>query len=320
MKKSALALLLASAFVLAGCSSDKVVDPYAGNDAKYIYATGHSMLQRGDYSDAITAFQSLDSQYPFDQYAKMGDMELIYAQYKNDEPALALAAANRFIQLYPSDPNISYAYYMRGVVNFDNGRSFLERYTPYDMSKHNPIEYQNAYKDFNTVVTIYPNSPYAADARRRMIFLNNTMAQYQLNVASYYYQWKAYTAAINRAQMVLTHYPQTPALEGALGVMVQSYEALNLPTLEKSAKLLLKANFPNDPLVKDMPMPTLQQTGAAQAEQAASTVVPTATTPAATTTRPKPVSVKVKPLENAPSKKNTVPPPKTPVPNPANPN
>jgi outer membrane protein assembly factor BamD len=311
MKRLLLPLIIASALTLSACSSDKTVDPYAGNDAKYIYASGHTSLRDGDWNGAITAFQSLDAQYPFGNYARMGDLELIYAQYQNDDPALALAAANRFIRLYPSDPNIAYAYYMRGVINFENGRSFLERYTPYDMAKHDPIEYQNAYQDLNTVVMLYPNSPYVQDARRRMMYLSNTMAQYQLNVATYYFQMKAYVAAVTRAKGVLIHYPQTPALEGALSIMAQSYEQLNLPELEKSALLLLKANFPNDPLVKNMPMPTLVQANQAKAQQTNALVVPPPLAPSKTpVTKKQPISVKIKPLKQ-PSNTSPMPPPTT---------
>ena len=260
MKKQILGVCtLASILMLSACSSDKIVDPYQGNDAKYIYASGHSDLQSGDYTGAVQAFQSLDAQYPFNTYTRLGDLEIIYAQYENDNPALALAAANRFIRLYPTDPQVAYAYYMRGVINFDNGRSFLQRYTPYDMAKHDSESYPNAYKDFDTVITLYPDSPYVEDARRRMMYLNNVMAQYQLNIATYYYKMEAYAAAAERAKTVLVYYPQTPQLEGALVVMANSYEQLHLPKLEQSAKLMLKANFPNDPLVKDMPMPALQK-------------------------------------------------------------
>ena len=238
------------ALVLVACSTTKV-DPYLGNSPDYIYAKGHTLLQKGAFDDATTAYQSLDTQYPFNPFTQKGDLDMIYAQYQADNPALAIAAANRYVRMYPNDAHLDYAYYMRGVVEFDNGRSFLERHTPYDMSQHNADGYQNAYQDLNTVVTQYPTSPYMTDARRRMMYLVNTMAQFQLNVATYDYEMTEYVGAINRATIVLINYPQTPALQGALEVMVNSYQALGLTELAQSSLAMLKMNFPHNPLLKD---------------------------------------------------------------------
>jgi outer membrane protein assembly factor BamD len=244
MKKTLLALLCSSLFLTA-CSSDTKPDPYLGNTADYIYAKGQTYLHKGDYNDAITAYQSLDSQYPFEPYSQKGDLALIYAYYKNDQAALALTAADRYIHLYPSDPTVAYAYYMTGVVDFENGRGFLQRRLPYDMSQRNPDNYTSAFHSFNQVVTAFPSSPYAQDARRRMVYLNNTLGQYQLNVADFYLERKAYVAAANRAQNVLINYPQTPAVQGALEVIIQSYQALGLPDLAKNYQAILNKNYPN---------------------------------------------------------------------------
>ena len=282
MKRRLLLPLAILTGALSACSTTKPVDPYQGDQPAYIFAVGHSDLQKGNYDKAIAAFQSLNSQYPFDDYAKQGYLDLIYAQYADHNSALALAAANRFLKLYPNDPGVAYAYYMRGVVNFDNGRSFLQRYFPYHMAEHDPVEYRNAFQDFTMVVTQYPNSPYAPDARRRMVYLNNTMAQYQLNVAEYYYKMRAYVAAITRAKVIVLHYSTTPALQGALVTLVESYHELNLPLLENSARLLLKANFPDNALVKDMPMPALQVVANATQEMQVSASVGSGSTKAPT--------------------------------------
>jgi outer membrane protein assembly factor BamD len=243
MKRTLLALICSS-LLLTACSSGTKPDPYIGDSPDYIYAKGQAYLHKNDYNDAITAYQSLDSQYPFEQYSQKGDLALIYAYYKNDQAALALTSADRYIHLYPTDPNVAYAYYMTGVVDFENGRGFLQRRLPYDMAQHNPDNYSTAFHSFNQVVVDYPSSPYSQDARRRMMYLNNTLAQYQLNVANFYLQRKAYVAAANRAQVVLLNFPQTPAVQGALEVMVESYQALDLPDLAKNSQAILNKNFP----------------------------------------------------------------------------
>ncbi len=236
-------LPIAAALILTGCSTTHV-DPYAGDSPEYIYAKGHTYLQKDDDMDALTAYQSLDSQYPFNPLTQKGDLETIYAEYDNDNPALAVTAASRYTKVYPNGPYLDYAYYMMGVVDFENGRGFLQKYFPYNMSQHNASNYVNAFNYFNTVVTQYPKSPYAPDARRRMIYLNNTLAQYQVNVAFLNYQLKAYVAAIDRAQDVILNYPNTPETKQALDIMIKSYQALGLKDLVASSQEILNLNFP----------------------------------------------------------------------------
>ncbi len=248
MKKIYL-LLPCLSLLLSACSSDKV-DPYLGDDPSYIYAKGHSALQTGDNTDALTAYQSLDSQYPFNPYTKKGDIESIYAYYENDNPAMAITAASRYMKVYPGDANSDYAYYMMGVVDFENGRGFLQKYLPYNMAEHNAQNYINAFNYFNTLTQQYPKSPYSSDARRRMIYLNNTLAQYQLDTAQFYFNQKAYVAAINRAQSILIHFPTTPQTEQALVVIMQSEQKLGLPDLAASTASVLKLNDPHNPALQ----------------------------------------------------------------------
>ena len=244
-KKIAQTLLLIGPLVLlSACASDAKVDPYAGLSANYIYATGHSALQKGHWNTALAAYQSLDSQYPFNQYTQKGDLESIYANYENDNPAIALTEADRYIKIYPRDSaGIAYAYYMMGVVNFENGRGFLQNYLPYDMAQHDAKAYRTAFQNFDIVTSSYPQSPYSLDARRRMIFLNNTLAQFQMNVAELSYRQGAYVAAANRSIDVLLHYPNTPERVAALKMLALCYEKLKLPELQASTQEVLQLNL-----------------------------------------------------------------------------
>lgn len=232
--------------LLTACSTTKT-DPFAGYPADYIYAVGHDALQNGHWSSALDAYQSLDSQYPFNVYTQKGDLDSIYAHYENNDPALALTEASRYIKVYPNDPQgLAYAYYMMGVVNFDNGRGFLQRYFPYQMAQHNATNYTTAFNDFNIVVTNYPTSVYAPDARRRMIYINNVLAQFNMNVAQYYFKQHAYVAAANRAIDVIYNYPTSPITEDALNMMIQCYNELGLTDLSASTQQVLKLNFPQN--------------------------------------------------------------------------
>lgn len=233
--------------LLAGCAANKkTVDPYQDKPPEVIYETGLQYLNKGNYSDAIKTFQSLDAQYPFNPFTQKGDLGLIYAYFSQDNEAMALATAERFISMYPSNPNITYAYYITGVVHFNNGRGFLQRHFPYDMAEHCITNYEAAYKSFAMLATQYPNSPYTQDARRRMIYLDQAMAQFQLNIATFYLDRKALVAAANRATNVVLHYPNAPQVKSALLIMLQAYHALELPDLTKKTAQIIVLNYPDN--------------------------------------------------------------------------
>ena len=236
--------VLAALPLLNACSQDKS-DPFLGYSADYIYAVGHDALQNSRWSTALEAYQSLDSQYPFNTYTQKGDLDSIYANYRNNDSALALTGAARYIKVYSTDTNgVAYAYYMMGVINFDNGRGFLQRYLPYQMAQHNAANYTTAYNDFNIVVTSYSSSPYAPDARRRMIYINNVLAQFDMNVAKFSYEQQAYVSAANRAIDILITYPTSPITEDALALLIQCYQKLGLPNLAASTQEVLELNYP----------------------------------------------------------------------------
>ena len=236
-----IAVVTAFSVSLSGCSGD-TKDQYKGQSARYIYAKGHTYLKSGDYAEAVKAFESLNSQYPFEHYSQKGDLELVYAYYQQDDPALALAAAERYLKLYPNNPNAAYAYYMSGVIDFNNGRGVLQKYFPYDMSEHMASNYDTAYQTLDIVLKRYPNSPYVSDARRRMIYLKNIMAKFQLNTAEFYYERDAYVAALARAKRVILHFPRSSSVLGAIQLSEQCYIKLGLPKLAASMQKLYAAN------------------------------------------------------------------------------
>jgi len=227
---------------IAGCATS--TDKYHNLPAKNIYHTAKTYLEKGSTSSAIEAYESLSTQYPFGQYSQKADLEIIYAYYADGESAMALAAANSFIKLYPKNPHLDYALYMRGVLNFNAGRGFIQKYFPYHMQEHDPTEYTLAFNDFKQLVLRYPNSVYLLDARRRMVYLANILGAQQLMIAKFYEKKAAYDGAIARAMNVILHYPQTTAVKGALQVVITSYQALGLDTYAKAYQKVYAYNFP----------------------------------------------------------------------------
>ena len=112
-----------------------------------------------------------------------------------DEPESALAAADRFIKLYPRHPHIDYMFYLKGLVNFDAGKDLISQYLPQDPTQRDPGTARAAFDDFGILVRKYPTSKYAKDSRQRMVFLRNNLAAYEVTVAEYYMRREAYVAA-----------------------------------------------------------------------------------------------------------------------------
>ena len=248
------ALLLS---VVSGCGILKEKsDPTKTWSAQRLYDSAKTSLNAGDYETAIDHYEKLESRFPFGTFAQQAQLELAYAYYKYEEPASSLAAADRFIKLYPSHPSIDYAHYLKGLVNFNRGKglvsSIIERYIPSDDSQRDTSALREAFEDFGEVVEHHPNSQYAKDAERRMIYLRNTLAQHEVHVANYYIKREAYVAAANRAKFVVENYQRTPQVAEALAIMAKCYKILALDDLSEDALRVLKLNFPTHPGIAEV--------------------------------------------------------------------
>jgi outer membrane protein assembly factor BamD len=182
-------------------------------------------------------------------------LDVAYAHYRADEPEAAIAAADRFIKLYPQNPYVDYAYYLKGLVNYNRSVGFLDRYVPTDASQRDPGSALDAFVDFSALVERFPDSRYAEDARQRMLYLRNNLAKHELNVARYYMRRGAYLAAANRANYVIERFQRTSAVESALEVLVDAYTALDKPELAADAKRVLVLNRDAGRFIDDEPEP-----------------------------------------------------------------
>ncbi|MCH9638513.1 MAG: outer membrane protein assembly factor BamD [Betaproteobacteria bacterium] len=217
--------------------------------ANKFYSEARDKLNDGNYTAAIKLYSSLEARYPYGRFAQQAQLETAYAYYKDQEPASALAAADRFINLHPNHKNVDYAYYIKGLANFNDDwgimnfmmRGFLKQ----DMSERDSKASRESFENFRALVARFPDSKYAPDSRLRMAHLLNVVAMNEVHVARYYMKRKAYIAAANRAQFAVKEYPLTPATEEALYIMMQAYEALGMYDLRDDAKRVLKRNFPD---------------------------------------------------------------------------
>ena len=228
---------------LAGCGLlPEEKDETKGWSAQKLYSEASAALGDGDYTTAIKYYEKLEARYPFGRYAMQAQLDVAYAYYRAEEPEQAIAAADRFIKLYPNSPATPYAYYLKGLVNFNLSLGLLERYLPTDPSQRDAGAALEAYKDFEELVRRFPDSEYAKDARQRMLYLRHNLAKYEIHVARYYYNRGAYLAAANRASYVVERFQRTPAVRDALELMIESYDKLEMPDLAEDARRVLALN------------------------------------------------------------------------------
>ena len=247
-----IAMLLASG--IAACDLlPEVKEETAGWSADKLYQEAHTMLVTGNYNRAIKLYDTLEGRFPYGRYAQQAILEGAYANYRTGETATAVAACDRFIRTYPNHPNVDYAYYLKGVVNFREDQGVLGYVVEQDLSERDPKMTRESFNSFRELVTRFPESKYAADSAQRMRYLVNALSAYEVHVADYYYRRGAYVAAVNRAQASLTNYPQTPANEAALATLIRSYDKLGMPQLRDDTQRVLTSTFPNSSLPPDKP-------------------------------------------------------------------
>jgi|HigsolmetaAR202D_1030399.scaffolds.fasta_scaffold09571_3 outer membrane assembly lipoprotein YfiO len=237
---------------LAGCASTPddtgIVDP--DKTAAEFYREAKRALDNGNYQTAIERLETLQARYPFGAEAKQAELDIIYAYYGAEEWDSAVSAADRFIRLNPTHERVDYALYMRASAGMNRGTDLLGRVFKTDRALRDPQPLRQAFADFKRLVTDYPASPYAEDARYRMLVLRNQLAKHELAVAEYYLSRSAYVAAANRAKSVVENYQETPAVMRALEILAEAYGKLNLPDLQQDIVRVIALNYPDHPLAK----------------------------------------------------------------------
>jgi len=231
--------------LLSGCSMPEQIDLTKDWSASKFYSEAKDAMKDADYEQAIKYYEKLEARYPFGRYAMQSQLDVIYAHYKNGDADSAIAAADRFIKLYPQNPYVDYAYYLKGLANYNRDQSFTSKLVPMDASQRDAGATLNSFNDFAELVRRYPDSKYAADARLRMLYLRNNLARYQIHVARYYMRRGAYLAAANRASRVVANFQRTDSVADALKIMAEAYNKLEMPELANDAQRVLALNERN---------------------------------------------------------------------------
>jgi outer membrane protein assembly factor BamD len=238
-----LTLILISLALVTGCSKDEVEDDLEATELAY-YTSAQDSLRAGNYAGAIQKLQLLESRFPFGRYAEQAQLEIVFAYYKSVQPEAARSAADRFIRLHPAHPNVDYAYYLKGMVSYEQDKNFLSSIIPMDPSTRDPGAARESFQDFSQLISRYPNSEYAPDAQKRMKYLRNLLATADIHVARYYIKRGAYVAAANRGRYVFENFQGSVAVPDALAIMVEAYQLLEMNDLAEQALLVLNTNYP----------------------------------------------------------------------------
>lgn len=231
--------------LLGGCSLlPEVIDETAGWTPNKLYTEAKEAMSEGGYEKAIKLFEKLEARFPYGRYAQQAQLEVAYAYYRQQEAASAIAACDRFIRLHPNHPNVDYAYYLKGLTNFNEDLGLLGYVSLQDLTERDPKAARDSFEAFKVLVNKYPESRYTPDATARMKYLVNALASHEVHVARYYMKREAFVAAVNRAQTAIKTYPDAPANEEALFIMVKAYDKLGMNDLRDDAERVMRKNFP----------------------------------------------------------------------------
>lgn len=235
-------LPLTIAALMAACAEDPSKGPAKSEQA--YYESAQKSIKAGNFNNASQELEALESHFPVGVYTEQAQLQLIYAKYNKLDYAGAAADAARFIRLHPGNPQADYAYYMRGLADYEAGADSLSRYLPMNPAHRDLTASRDAFADFRELTTRYPDSPYSADARQRMIYLRNLFAENEMHVARYYVRRQAWVGALARAHNVVYGYQGSPSVPEALALEVVCYEKLGLKSDSDTALAQLKAAFP----------------------------------------------------------------------------
>ncbi len=250
--RSILALLIGVLIGACGLLGE-AEDETKGWSAQKLYNEAKDNLNNRNYEQAIKYYQKLEARYPYGRFAQQAQIEVAYAYYKDNEPVQAVAATDRFIKLHPNHPNVDYAYYLKGLANFNDDLGWAGYVSGQDLTERDPKAAAEAFQAFKDLAIRFPESRYTPDAIARMNYLLNALASHEVHVARYYMKRSAFVAAANRAQYALKTYPQAPANEEGLLILVKAYDALGMNDLRDDAERVMMRNFPNSVYLKGGP-------------------------------------------------------------------
>lgn len=239
-------IYIAIALSLVACGAVEEIDPTADWSVEKFYLEARAELANKNYLTAIEYYETLESRYPFGKYATQAQIDVAYAYYKFNEPESAITALDRFIKLHPRDDSVDYAYYLKGLVNFERGGTILDVLVERDMSEFDKNILLTAYRDFKLLVQRFPDSKYAEDSTKRLIYLRDELARADFSIANYYASRDAWVAVANRTKFILLNYQGSSVIRSTLDLQLKAYQALELDELARDTQRIIDLNYNQD--------------------------------------------------------------------------
>ena len=239
ISKTATTAVIVSALILTLGGCGKRNDVIQGG-ADTLYERATNSMNNGNYRNAIAYFEQLEARYPFSNVTKQAQLDLVYVYYKNGSLEQTVDAADNFVRENPTHPRVDYCLYMKGLSYFDKGGNILEKLFRVDMTERPPRDTQKSFNAFQELLRRFPDSEYAPDARKRMVYSRNRLALYENHVAEFYIRRQAYVAAINRAKFAVENYPGAPTVSDSVRIMAEAYRKLGMDDLAEDAERVLE--------------------------------------------------------------------------------
>jgi outer membrane protein assembly factor BamD len=232
--------LIAASLALAACSGTDE-DAYVERPVEELYNEAQDLLEDGDNARAGQAFEEVERQHPYSEWATRAQLMSAYAYYEANDYDQAVAAAERFIELHPGHQDVPYAYYLIGI-------SYYEQIS--DVGRDQKMT-ERALAAFDELLRRFPNSEYAKDAQLKADLARDHLAGKEMSIGRYYLRRGQYLAAINRFRNVVERYQTTTHVPEALHRLTESYLALGLDQEAQKNAAVLGYNFPDSPWYQD---------------------------------------------------------------------
>ncbi|MCF8504014.1 MAG: outer membrane protein assembly factor BamD [Caulobacter sp.] len=238
-----LILAIAVSLTAAGCAREKPKPrlAYEERPVELLYSTGAFRLDQRRWTEAVAYFQEVERQHPYSEWSRRAILMTGFAHYQANMYADAIKDSERFIQLYPGNASVVYAYYLKSICYFEQ---------IVDVGRDQAATEQ-ALASLNEVITRFPRSEYAADARLKIDMVNDQLAGKEMAIGRYYLRQGQTIAAIGRFRTVVDRYQTTTHTPEALYRLVESYLTVGLLQEATSNGAVLGHNFPGDPWYTD---------------------------------------------------------------------
>jgi len=237
-------LILCLMAVMVGCTSAPKQRTAPIKSEQEYFTRAEAAINAKNFFLAADQLQSLQTNYPYGRYAAQANLDLIYAYMKSGSFEKAKSSAAGFIQQHPDHPELDYALYMLALASFDVDRGFITRFLPTNPSERSTKAVLESYRNFKKLIQQFPESRYAQDARQRMVYLRNILAEHELDVGNYYLRRGAYVASINRAMEILQQYPFSPVVPQALALATKGHIELDMNAQAEQMEQLLAQQYP----------------------------------------------------------------------------